>query len=251
MITVSSVSIFTLGLAVGDAAGYGVPFLCKKYRKTDKRTTPGEKETPEKHVDKIFREAVPLFHPDAAAIDAPAADITANATKTDKPQIVLPESPMPEEAASSAPPPPVQNEPATLTTAKLRAHANSAEEENLKMLLLDRLDEIEEEEADICQQAMCAVLLIDELRQMQGAYTGQNAQCIKDMLYALQEELTAHECEILNSDTWNPEIQKIGKVEYTLPNDATPVITAKLASGLRLKGRIIKKQIVALNKSSL
>lgn len=225
MITVSTVAIFTTGLVIGAVAGYGVPFLYNKYRKTGKLTTPANKEAHEKEIDKVFEEVTPLHHPDATASAPQAANVAENTAKPDK--------------------------PATLPTGELRIIANSAEEENLKMLLLDRLDEIEEENADFCQQALCAVLLIDELRQMQGAYTGQNAQCIKDMLYALQEELSARECEILNSDTWTPEIQKIGKVEYTLPNGATPVITAKLASGLRLKGRIIKKQIVALNKSSL
>lgn len=259
MITVSTVAIFTIGFTVGAVAGYGVPFVYNKYMKMGKPSTSYRNKKQVKSVEDIFEEVITQTQPEQTVIDAQAVDITEkeptqnehstlrktdNGIRESKAQIIIDEPPV-----TAIPFPSTHDGQQTLATAELRTVANSAEDENLKMMLLDRLDEIEEEEADFCQQALCAVLLIDELQQIKSAYTGQNALVIKDMLHALQEELGAHECEVLTSNTWNPEIQKIGKAEYTLPHGATPIITAKLASGLKIKGRIVKKQIIALNKS--
>lgn len=139
--------------------------------------------------------------------------------------------------------------PMVFATGKFRNIANTATEEDLKMLLLDRLDEIDEEAPELTRQALCAVTLLDEIREMKGAYTGQNAAVLSEMARGVNQHLIELECEVLDSDSWDASIQKIGKVTYDLPPGTEPVITAKLSSGLKIAGRLIRKQSVALSKS--
>lgn len=133
-------------------------------------------------------------------------------------------------------------------TSEMRKIAEKADVEDLKLLLLDRMDEMDEK-TSLDSQALCAVALIDEITQMGEAYENQNAAALSSIHAELLRELARHSCEIINSDTWNPEVQKIGRVEYTLEDGASPRIAEKLASGLKMNGRILRKQLVALNKS--
>lgn len=144
-----------------------------------------------------------------------------------------------------------EEKPTVFITGKFRDIANSATEEDLKMLLLDRLDEIDEEAPELTRQALCAVTLLDEIREMNGAYTEQNAAVLSELTRGVTQHLIELGCEVLDSDSWDASIQKIGKVTYDLPTGTEPVITAKLSSGLKIAGRIIRKQSVAISKSAV
>lgn len=143
-----------------------------------------------------------------------------------------------------------EENPKLFATDKFRSLVSSATDENLKLLLLDRLDEIDEEAPTLTRQALCAVTLLDEIREMESAYTEQNAEVLAELITGVTRHLAELECEVLDSDTWDATIQKIGRITYNLPPGAEPVITAKLASGLRVDGQIIRKQSIVLSKSS-
>ena len=126
--------------------------------------------------------------------------------------------------------------------------AAQADDENLKGLILDRLEEVEELEDEPVQQALCLVNLLDELRTVRKAFSGNDTSCIKLMLNRIQKILHETGCELLDSDTWEPAIQRAIKIDYVLPEGQEPVITEKGASGLKVRGRLIRKQEVHIQK---
>lgn len=94
-----------------------------------------------------------------------------------------------------------------------------------------------------------AVDFYDELLSL-----AQNADS-KDMtaLSLLQETLLqafkAMGIELFRESSWNPEIQRAISVEKTLPPHASPIIKEQGASGIRLDGRLLRKQEVILQTS--
>lgn len=148
-----------------------------------------------------------------------------------------------------------QPEPAAATTEEsspeptLHSIATKADDENLKGLLLDRLEEMEELEDEPEQQALCLVNLIDELHTVHNAFSGNDSACIELMLIKIQKHLQENGCELLDTDTWDPTIQRAIKIDYVLPEGQGPIIITKGATGLKVRGRLIRKQEVHIQKS--
>ena len=136
-------------------------------------------------------------------------------------------------------------------TSKLRTVVDAAEEENLRMLILDRLEEIEEEEDDIERQVLKAVDLLDEILQMRNAYADENARVLDALTQEIKQQLSDLACEILDSDVWQPLVQKAVKIEYILPDGEPPVVFQKLISGVKKNGVVLRKQSVVLHKSKV
>lgn len=279
---ISSVITFTSGVIVGAALSGGAAAYCWSKRRRKQPTDSEKKAMPEVMVGDILKAASPtapapqtssgnaippLKRPDfgereAEIIELDTPTLRASQAHTETaPELPVknkapltdatPLSPAIEQIEEAADDSPTEEaeQPMVFATGKFRNIANTATEENLKMLLLDRLDEIDEEAPELTRQALCAVTLLDEIREMKGAYTGQNAAVLSEIARGVNQHLIELECEVLDSDSWDASIQKIGKVTYDLPPGTEPVITAKLSSGLKIAGRLIRKQSVALSKS--
>lgn len=190
-------------------------------------------------------------HPTDSELKKP---INASSSTTPNAPEIAPNRPEPE-LGSSAPSTcnkiPLSNltkEENVLSSTRLRPIADSVENEDLRLLLLDRLDEMDDE-TEIIKQALCAVDVYDEITQMKTAYSGTDAEQLKQFLVTIRLILSEQQCDILCSDSWEPETQKIGRTDYDLPEGEAPTMTANLSSGLRVNGRIIRKQSIALSRS--
>lgn len=132
---------------------------------------------------------------------------------------------------------------------KLKMYAANVSDIRLKELLMDRLDELFEYTVEPEQLALLTVDLLDELKRMESNYREADAENLLSLRSLLQKLLDSTGCELLDSDDWNASIQRAVKIEYTLPEYSAPSIKEKKASGLRVKGRLIRKQEVILLKS--
>lgn len=120
---------------------------------------------------------------------------------------------------------------------------------HLRGLLEDRL-------CTIClerkteNKALEAVNLLDEIDTFHQAYAETNDYHLLAIFKAeIKAYLIKHGCVLLNSDTWNPDIQRAVKITRTETAAEEPTITAKYATGLSVNGQLIRKQEVELLKA--
>lgn len=156
---------------------------------------------------------------------------------------IEPPASLTEKKESEATPPPA------FDIDRFKTHATNVSDNHLKELLMDRLDELFEYDAEPEQLALHAVDLLDELKRMENNYREADAENLLSLRSLLKNLLDSTGCELLDSYDWNAAIQRAVKIEYTLPEYSAPSIKEKKASGLRVKGRLIRKQEVILLKS--
>lgn len=126
--------------------------------------------------------------------------------------------------------------------------SKTAEDVNLEGLLLDRLEDIKAAYEHTQKWAIECIGLIDEIRVMRNAYKGNDGEVLDVINSVLRVQLEERDCEILNSDTWNPDIQRAIKIDRVLPKGSPKTIVAKYASGLKIAGSLIRKQEVVLEQ---
>ena len=124
-------------------------------------------------------------------------------------------------------------------------------DEDVKGLILDRLEEIEEEHGNPEKEAMLMVDLMDELKLIHNVYKGTDAESIAKLSGMIRATLEQKGCELLDCDTWNPDTQRAVKIDYCLAEEQAPVITAKQATGLKYKGKLLRKQEVKIQKAKI
>lgn len=121
-------------------------------------------------------------------------------------------------------------------------------QEDLRGLLQDRLESMDDSGEGTERWAMELVDLLDEIRWM-GGLEKEDAARIPALRDKLIEILQAAGGELIDDDTWNPARQRAVKISKTLPEGAEPRVTEKHASGLIFKGRLLRKQEVSLEKA--
>lgn len=160
-------------------------------------------------------------------------------TSTSKPQKNSESQPAPRKAQS----------PAVMNFQSAFELLPSISNANLKGLLEDRLCTIclERKTED---KALEAVNLYDEINSFHHAYEATNDYHFLAILKAeIKAELIKHGCVLLDSDTWNPDIQRAIKITRTESAPVDPFITSKHATGLSVNGQLIRKQEVELLKA--
>lgn len=128
---------------------------------------------------------------------------------------------------------------------KSRELVGKLEEENLKALLDARLDDMEDEDGDV-SKACATIELLDEIRILAPNYQGHDAMVLQKLVKLFQRQLAEIGAEVIDDDTWNPSRQKVGVIVRDLPAGSSPVISEKVASGLLIRGRVCRKQVVNL-----
>ncbi len=131
---------------------------------------------------------------------------------------------------------------------EMEAASNASTDENLKGLLLDRLEDINRYSENTEKWAKEAVGLIDEISVMRNAYSGTNGDVLDTISSILKTQMQDRNCEILDSDTWEPSIQRAIKINRILPKGSTPHVAAKYASGIKVEGNLIRKQEIKLEQ---
>lgn len=134
-------------------------------------------------------------------------------------------------------------------THRMRETIQACDEENLRLLLEDRLDEVDDDKADLEKQARDVALLLDEIHGLETPYAGKpDGVVLARLADDLKAELRACDCELLDSDVWNPDIQRAVRVEPTDEPLEHPIILAKQALGVKVRGRLVRKQEVKIKK---
>lgn len=131
--------------------------------------------------------------------------------------------------------------------AELKLVTESIQVENLKGLVIDRIEEIEEA-SHPDDAALLSLSFIQELKLMAQAYSDNNAKALTDIITELERLLTIDGYTILDSDEWDSSTQRAVKIHYDLVEGDSPTIKQKVSLGLSKQGRIIKKQEVELLK---
>ena len=71
---------------------------------------------------------------------------------------------------------------------------------------------------------------------------------ISTYLEHLRSQLEALDCTLIDSDKWDPDLQRAVKVEDTTTPGSTPLIVRKISIGLRVRGKLVRKQSVIIEK---
>lgn len=132
---------------------------------------------------------------------------------------------------------------------KLRSIADSVKDDDLKGLMEDRVAEFIDASRHPDDCALAAVDFLDELSGIKNAYDETQSSLIVSMQSVIKGGLQKLGYEILDSDAWNPDIQRAVKISHVLEPDDFPQIAAKRASGLRCQERLIRKQEVEILKA--
>lgn len=134
-------------------------------------------------------------------------------------------------------------------THRMRETIQACDEENLRLLLEDRLDEVDDDKADLEKQALDVALLLDEIHGLETPYADKpDGVVLARLANDLKAELLACNCELLDSDVWNPDIQRAVRIEPTDEPLEHPIILAKQALGVKVRGRLVRKQEVKIKK---
>lgn len=64
----------------------------------------------------------------------------------------------------------------------------------------------------------------------------------------LRCQLTALDCTLIDSDKWDPDLQRAVKVEEATTPGSAPCITRKISTGLRVREKLVRKQTVIIEK---
>ncbi len=127
--------------------------------------------------------------------------------------------------------------------------AEQLNDENLRELVKDRLNDLQEEETRTQAWALALVDLLDELKLMRPSYSECDAKVVSRLAQEFERLLQGEGFTRIDLDEWNPALQRAIRVERTLPEGAPAAIISKGASGLIIGGRLIRKQEVILNLS--
>jgi len=232
-------SIKEIIVAFGTLAGRACRTLVKNtlWQKIESIAKPGQSHSaqplvpaPDKIIEDVISQSIAAFPAAATSIQEP--DATDDVT--DHP------------ADKACSPEPVQ----VIHTASLSVLAEEIEDENLRELIKDRLVGIDEAD-NMEKQALYAADLLAEINSFIISYNDHTQEQLEQLCQATRLELEEHNCELLDSDTWDPETQRAVKISYDLPAENTPVIIRKLSLGLKINNRLIRKQEVSLRKSKI
>lgn len=113
----------------------------------------------------------------------------------------------------------------------------------------ERVQEALESEIGSTEWACLLADFADELQMMRAAQSPQGQKLLDIFLSAIREDLSREGGELLDSDEWDPQIQRAVEVVHTGRDGEKEQIDRKDSFGLRLRGKLLRKQNVKLTKS--
>lgn len=131
----------------------------------------------------------------------------------------------------------------------LAASATQVHDEGLQEFLADRINTLHTLAAEPEQWVLPTVDFLDELKALEDYPAGDMA-ILAELAAGIQALLAEAGAELLTPPQWDPTLQRAIKVNYVLPCPATPVVVNTFATGVKLGGRLLRKQEVELNMPS-
>lgn len=117
-------------------------------------------------------------------------------------------------------------------------------DEGIRELIRDRMEEVLRRTEDWGMEVADVLGEIENLKTEPGGDTER----VRELCIEMRRELAATGCELLDSDVWTPEIQRAIKVENAPSPGGQTSVTHKISYGLRVHGRLVRKQEVCIQK---
>lgn len=127
--------------------------------------------------------------------------------------------------------------------------ATRVHEAELREFLTDRLTTLHHRANEPEQWVLPAVDFLDELEALEN-YTAADLAILAELAEGLQAALAGAGAELLAPPQWDPALQRAVKVNFVLDSNAEPEVVKTFATGVKLAGRLLRKQEVELNMPS-
>lgn len=154
----------------------------------------------------------------------------------DRPRAVVQMPPLQEEKIDKPDSPPVSESRKTVDEL-----INSIDSEDARELVKERDSELVRRLED---WALEVVDTMDELSRM------PQEKGMAAYIERLRCQLTALDCTLIDSDKWDPDLQRAVKVEEATTPGSAPCITRKISTGLRVREKLVRKQTVIIKKTT-
>ena len=116
---------------------------------------------------------------------------------------------------------------------------HSIESEDVRELIKERDSELVSRLEDWALEVVDTMDEISRMPQEKGTAA---------YIERLRSQLAALDCTLIDSDKWDPELQRAIKVEEAVTPGSAPCITRKISTGLRVRGKLVRKQTVIIKK---
>lgn len=132
---------------------------------------------------------------------------------------------------------------------RMAESATRVHEAELREFLTDRLTTLHHRANEPEQWVLPAVDFLDELEALEN-YTAADLAILAELAEGLQAALAGAGAELLAPPQWDPALQRAVKVNFVLDSNAEPEVVKTFATGVKLAGRLLRKQEVELNMPS-
>lgn len=116
---------------------------------------------------------------------------------------------------------------------------NSIDSEDVRELVKERDAELVRRLEDWALEVVDAMDEISRIPHEKG---------IAAYVESLRCQLATQNCTLIDSDIWNPELQRAVKVQDATQPGGSPRIIRKVSTGLQVRGKLVRKQSVVIEK---
>ena len=116
---------------------------------------------------------------------------------------------------------------------------NSIDSEDVRELVRERDAELVRRLEDWALEVVDAMDEISRIPHEKGPVAYVERLC---------SQLSMLDCTLIDSDEWNPELQRAIKVEEAVTPGSSTRVTRKISTGLRVRGKLVRKQTVIIEK---
>lgn len=139
---------------------------------------------------------------------------------------------------------------AMLKMETLQPFTQQVQDEMLRTMIQERTAPLMQwQSSDMVRWGLEALSVTEEWRKLLPLYPLPDCEKLQQLIDCLCDIMVQYGFEILDSKTWNPEIQRAVKVNRTADNASEPTIERYFSRGLRYQGILIRKQEIELTLS--
>lgn len=115
-------------------------------------------------------------------------------------------------------------------------------------VLLARIEDLHVEEPGSVAAYLALLDLWEEVQTLRRSSSAEDAGHLAAVTAQMEAFLRHEDCEMLCGTEWDPAHQRALRVEYVLPAGSAPQVAAPVSAGLKVRGRLVRRQSVMLRK---
>lgn len=121
--------------------------------------------------------------------------------------------------------------------------------EEHREFLLSRIEDVAKDAEDSELYYLALADLRDELRLLEKTVSEVDGAGLERVSAAILDVICAGGCEVIEFNEWKPELQRVLRVESSLPVGSEPRVLSQVSSGIYYHGKLLRKQVVVLQKA--